>query len=78
MIKLTNFPCHACHVVTWDKELALVNRRDKTYMFKWEKVANNLPGTSTYDCCWTWVYKERRNGSISADMFVYVHYGQPI
>ena len=39
---------------------------------------NNLPGTSTYDCCWPLVYKERSKVSIDADLFVYVDNEQTI
>ena len=41
-------------------------------------MANNLPGISTYDFCWPWLYKESSNGIIAADLFVYVYNGQPI
>ena len=50
----------------------------KRNSFKLERVVNNLPGTSAYDFCQPWVYKERRNGSIAADLFVYVDGGQSI
>ena len=51
MMGMTDYPYYSCQAVTWANELALVNRRDKKNLFKWEKVVNNLPGTSTYDCC---------------------------
>ena len=78
MTGLTDFPYHACQAVPWAKELALVNRQDKKNVFKWERVVNNLPVTSTYDCFWLWVYKERSNRSIASDLFFYVEDGQPI
>ena len=78
MTGLTDFPYHACQAVPWAKELALVNRQDKKNVFKWERVVNNLPVTSTYDCCWPWVYKEKSYGIISDGLFVYVDNGRPI
>ena len=72
LIVLNNLSCHACQVVTWAKELALRNIRYKKDPFQWEKVVNNLPGKFMYDCCWPCVYKERSDGSIFADIFLYV------
>ena len=54
---LTDFPYHTCQAVTWSKKLALGNIKDKKNPFKWEKVVNNSPGTSTYDFFWPLVYK---------------------
>ena len=39
---------------------------------------NNLPVTPTYDCYWPWVYKERSDGNIDDDLFVYVDEVRPI
>ena len=75
---LTDLPYHAYQEVTWANEFNMINIRDKKKSFKWEKVVNNLPGKSTYGCCWPWVYKERRNSIIAADLFVYVDNGRPI
>ena len=75
---LTNSTYHECQEVTWTMELTLGNIQDKKNMFKWERVVKNLPGTSTYDCCQPWVYKERSNGSIADNLFVYVYNGRPI
>ena len=32
----------------------------------------------TYGCCWTWVYKDKGDGHIAAELFVYVDDGRPI
>ena len=42
------------------------------------KRSEKFPGTPTYDCCQPWVYKESSDGSITADLFVYVDNGRPI
>ena len=74
----TDSTYHAFQAVTWANELDMGNIQDNKNTFKWKRVVNNLPGTSMYDCCRTWVYKERSDGSIEADLFVYVENGRPI
>ena len=64
--------------MTCYKYLDLGNRQDKKNTFKLERVVNNLSVTSIHYCCCPWVYKEKRKGSISDDMFVYVDYGRPM
>ena len=54
------------------------NRLDNINPSKWEIVVNNLPGTSTYYCCWPWVYKDISDRILSNDLFVYVDNGRPI
>lgn len=75
---INDSPYHEFQSVIWAKELALGNKQDKINPFKWERVVNNLLGTPIYDCCRQWVYKERSDWIITADMFVYVDEGQPI
>ena len=69
---------HACQAVTRAKEMALGNRQDRENPFEWLKVVIFFPGTPNYNCCWPWVYKERSDGSIAANLFVYVYDGHPI
>ena len=38
----------------------------------------NVSGTTSCDCQHPWVYKERRDGLIETDFFVYVYDGQPV
>ena len=45
----TDSPYHEYQELTWAKELALGTRQDKGNPFKWERVVNNLPGTSAYE-----------------------------
>ena len=78
MMGLTNFPYQACQAVTWAKDMALGNRQDQENPFEWLRVVNNFLGTSNYNCCRPWVYKERSYGSIAAYSFVYVDDGRPI
>ena len=78
MMGLNYSPYHALQAVTWANELDLGNSRYKKTPFKWEKLVKNIPGTSPYDCCLPWVYKESSNRSIADDLFVYVDYGRKI
>ena len=78
MMYLTDFPYQSCQAATWAKDLDMGNIKDKKNPFKWDKVVNNLPGTSTYDYCRPWVYKERINRSIFDVLFFNVNYGRPI
>ena len=56
----------------------MVNRQDKENPFKWDRLVKNLPGTTTYEFCWPWVYTERSDRIIAADIFVYFYNGRPI
>ena len=78
MIGLTDSPYHALQTVIWAKDLVLINIQEKENPFKWDIMMNNLPGTSTDDCCRSWVYKKRSYRSIAPDMFVYVDDGRTI
>ena len=78
MTRLTYYPYHACQTVTWSKEMALGDKQDLENTFEWARFVRNLLGTTTYDCCRPWVYKERSDGSIADDLFVYVDYGNEI
>ena len=75
---LIDSPYHACQVVTWDKSVALGYRQSLNNPFGWDKVVVNLPVTTTYYYQLPWFYKERRDGLIVANWFVYVGDGRPI
>ena len=38
----TDCPYHACQEVTWDKTIAIGNRRDSMNPFRWERVVVNF------------------------------------
>ncbi|KAL7566424.1 hypothetical protein ACA910_000906 [Epithemia clementina (nom. ined.)] len=54
------------------KSLALGQRLDETNVFRWETVQLNLPGDQAYKPSELWVSKRRANGTLAADVHVYV------
>ena len=59
-------------MVTWDKTIALEDRRSLNNTFLLDKMVFNLPETTIYGYQNQWVYKERIFGFIVAYLFVYV------
>ena len=70
---ITDTPYHISQSLTWGNK-SLGDRRDTNNPFGWEKVASNLPGIETYNFCRPWVYKQRSDGRIIADLFVCVYH----
>ena len=64
--------------MTWANDMALGNSQDWENMFEWLIVVICFTGTPTYNCFRPWVYKDRSDGSIGYDLFVYVNYVSPI
>jgi hypothetical protein len=55
------------------KEVILGDRLDKNFVFCWDKIRINLPGSKTYVSSLPWVSKVHLNdGRIAADLFIYV------
>ena len=48
------------------------NRFNQENVFSWNQVVMNLPGDKTYDPSKPRVYKVRKDGSIAADLFIYI------
>jgi hypothetical protein len=48
------------------------DRRDPTNVYGWDNVKLNLPGSDDYNPNRPWVYKERLDGKIAADLFIFV------
>ena len=75
---IMDYPYHAFQAITWDKRTALGVRRDPDNPLICERVVVNLPGSKGYDCKRWWVYKEKRDDLIAADLLIYVDDGLPI
>ena len=65
-------PNHVNQEVIWSKGIALGYIRKPKNSFGWEIVITNLTGTTAYDRRLPWVYKERRDGIIEDEIFVYM------
>ena len=48
------------------------DRSDPNNVFRWDRVERNLPGSESYDPSLPWMYKVRRDGTMAADLFIYV------
>ena len=65
----------------WQVRLKLVaygDRRDLANSFHWDHVQLNLSGSPGYQADLPWVMKVRADGTIAAEIFVYVDDGRAI
>ena len=51
---------------------------DSSNVNRWAAVRLNLPGMDIYDQTLPWVFKYRKDGSIAADIFIYIDDGRPL
>ena len=75
---LTDSPYHSCQAVTWANCIAIRDRLNSNNPFAWDKVVLKLLGTDEYDCHIPWFFKQRVDGLLAEDLFIYVDYGRPI
>ena len=75
---ITDSPYHPCQAVTWAKSIVLRDRRESDNTFSWYRVVVNITGLEGYNCKIPWVYKERGDGLIAADLFICVDDGLTI
>jgi hypothetical protein len=54
------------------KEMILGDPKDTGNMYHWAMVRLNLPGSELYDPRKAWVEKVRPDGSVAADLFIYM------
>jgi hypothetical protein len=65
-------PYAAVQAMLIAQEVIMGDPSDALNIFRWEQLRLNLPGQANYDPSRAWVTKLRRDGSIAADMFIYV------
>lgn len=73
---LKSSPYQAVQAVLVAREVALGDRHDQTNAFRWKLVRLNLPGSPDYDPSLPWVAKYRSDGTLAADLFMYVDDGR--
>ena len=78
MLGITDSPHHACQAVTWAKCIAIGDQLEPNNLFAWKKVVLNLPGTKEYYFQKPWVFKQRVDGLLTAELFICVDNGQTI
>lgn len=69
---LRNSPYNAIQGMMVAKEMILGDPTDKDNVFRWKSVRMNLPGSETYDPSKAWIAKVREDGTVAADVFIYV------
>lgn len=69
---LRSSPYSAVQGMMMAQEVILGDRRDKNNVFRWASVRLNLPGSDVYDPTKAWVTKVRKDGTVAADIFMYV------
>jgi hypothetical protein len=67
-----NSPYLSVQSMAWHHEFVIGDRHDDNNIFRWERVILNLPGQKNYDPTRPWVYKIRKDGTLSADLLSYV------
>ena len=65
-------PYCAVQGIMMAREIILGNQWDELNVFRWERTRLNLPGMSSYNPSKSWFSKVRQDGTVAADMFVYV------
>ena len=73
---LKSSPYQAVQAVLVAREVALGDRLDENNAFRWKLVKLNLPGSREYDPSIPWVAKFRSDGTLAADLFMYVDDGR--
>ena len=48
------------------------DRFSEENVFRWDRVELNLPDSANYDPSKPWVFKVRADGSMAADLFIYI------
>ncbi len=69
---LRTSPYQAVQGILRAQEVIMGDRKCERNVFRWENVEFNLPGTSGYVPGRPWVCKIRSDGTIAADLFIYV------
>lgn len=69
---LRNSPYNAIQGMMIAKEMILGDSTDDKNVFRWASVRINLPGSESYDPTKSWITKVRKDGSVAADVFIYV------
>ena len=50
---------------------------DVDNIYRWKALIFNLPAMEIYNPTLPWVYKKRKDGSITADIYIYIDDGSP-
>jgi hypothetical protein len=69
---LRTSPYQAVQGILWAMERVFGDRNRESNVFAWRHMRMNLPGDAEYDPTLPWVFKARKDGSMAADVHVYV------
>ena len=69
---LRNSPYNAVQGMMIAKDVIVGDPTDERNVFRWDHVETNLPGSNRYDPSKSWIVKVRKDGSVAADVFIYV------
>lgn len=65
-------PYASTQAMMWAKEIIFGDRSDQANIFRWDRVVFNLPGMAQYNPARSWVRKVRNDGTLAADLKIYV------
>jgi hypothetical protein len=69
---LRTSPYQAVQGMLWAMERVLGDKNKESNVFAWQHMRMNLPGDVDYDPTLPWVFKAKKDGSLAADVHVYV------
>lgn len=69
---LRSSPYSAVQGMMIAREVILGNKDEEANVFRWDSVRLNLPGSETYTPSQAWCTKIRKDGTVAADVFIYV------
>ena len=69
---LKSSPYFAVQSMLIAQEVILGDQEDEENVFHWKELRMNLPGMNNYEPSKAWVCKIRRDGTVAADLFIYV------
>jgi hypothetical protein len=69
---LTGSPYQSVQTGTRGKRKIIGDRTQESNPFQWDTVTLNLPGDARYDPTLPWIFKQRKDGSIAADLHTYI------
>jgi hypothetical protein len=69
---LRTSPYQAVQGMLWAMERVFGVKNKNANVFAWQHMRMNLPGDPEYDPTLPWVFKSKSDGSLAADVHVYV------
>lgn len=74
---LRDSPYRSIQMAMVARDMAYGDHTNPENPFQWDQVRMNLPGQFGYDPTLPWVYKQRKDGHLASELYLYVDDGRP-